>query len=149
MDLYRLFWVVIFFLVGTFIISKVHVANTTASIAALGIICLIYSFLPELHLENQWFQDNYGWIFLVIIAIGVFFYLRSSVFHQGSAVFDILITLFIFLGLSVVYFLVQKKERMSSLMSGVIFSAPLYFLNPLYAIYGFLGFFAVWVSTKV
>jgi hypothetical protein len=87
-------------------------------------------------MENSW----YGPIMFIIAIIGVVFYFIK---HY------ILPTLLIFGGLAVIYYLSQKKERISSIPAGILFAIPLWFINPVYALFGFLGFFSVWFGNRI
>ncbi|MEI8364680.1 MAG: hypothetical protein WCF78_04475 [archaeon] len=132
----KLFWSAIFFGIGVFIVRHFEIGHTNASLVALFLICFLYAFIPDISIDNP----LYGPMMFIIAIIGVVFYFIR---HY------ILPTLLIFGGLAIFYYLSQKKERISSLPAGILFALPLWFINPIYAIFGFLGFFSVWFGEKI
>ena len=132
----KLFWSALFFGIGVYIIKHFQIGHTNASLAALFVICFLYALIPDFNKDNSFF----GLIMVLVAGVGVWFYFVK---HY------ILPTILVFLGLAIVYYLAQKKERMESLFTGVIFSIPLWFINPIYAVFGFLGFFSVWVGNRL
>ncbi len=132
----KLFWSTIFFGIGVFIIKNFQIGHTSAGLVALFVICFLYALIPDFNMQSSWS----GPIMFIIAVIGVVFYFIK---HY------ILPTLLVFAGLAVIYYFAQTKERMSSLPAGIVFAIPLWFINPVYALFGFLGFFSVWLGNKI
>jgi len=132
----KLFWSAIFFGIGVFIIEHFQIGHTNASLVALFVICFLYALLPDFNSDHS----LYAPIMVIVAGIGIAFYFIK---HY------ILPTLLIFTGLAVVYYLAQDKKRMGSLFTGLVLTIPLWFINPIYAFFGFLGFFSTWIGNRI
>lgn len=103
-------------------------------------IFVLFLFLPDISNENNFFNKNQKFIsvILFLIAFGLFLFNKQF-----------LVPLII-IGLTLLFILFTTKTTLfNSISTGIYMAIPLFFINPFYSLFGFLGFLSFWVSTKI
>jgi hypothetical protein len=138
-ELTRLFIALVFF----YLAYRLLIGITALSDIPLFIIIIIfaiYMFLPDISNPNNFFNINKN-----IFAIGILIISLMFLFFTKLSLVSFIIL--ILLGLFTIF--TKNQEFAKSVYGGLIMSIPLYFINPLFFIFGFLGFFSFWISNKL
>ncbi len=128
----------VFYLIYIFLVDFTGLSNIPL-IILIGIFC-IYLFLPDISNDNNLINQNQSILFFLILISSVVVYILTKL---------LLIPIIIFgLGILLI-FLTTKPNLFKSLTTGIYLSAPLFFINPFYFLFAFLGFFTFWLSSRI
>lgn len=89
-------------------------------------IVFIYSQMPDI--DQQGSKIN-NWSNIGLVALGIY-----SIFLKQ---YYVAVAMFVFIG---ILQMVHHRLFIHSIVSGLIFSSPLYFINPIYSIFAFVSY---------
>ncbi|MCK9292628.1 MAG: hypothetical protein WCY27_00420 [archaeon] len=101
---------------------------------------VIYMFIPDMANDSNAIKSNKNQIGLISIIV-IAFILLVSKFIVNGVTFLIIIIIFALL--------IKNRKIFQSFPAGLLLSSPLYFINPIYFIFAFVGFLSFWISNKL
>lgn len=128
----------VFYLFYTMLVDFTALSNIPLVI--LIFIFISFLFLPDVSTENNFINKNQKMfaLLLFLTAIGVYIYTNL-----------LLIPLTIIGFILILIFLTTNPTSFKSITTGIYLSAPLFFINPFYFLFAFLGYLTYFISSKI
>jgi len=123
------------------IITNFMVLDTSQILFSFGIF-LIYSLLPDIDKNNSWIRKQLNQIIILLL---LFFTIVSIVNKDRIA----LVIAAILIISQIVLTLIKHRGPIHSIIFGVIASAPLLFLNPIFFFAGLIGVMTHLLADKI
>ncbi len=92
-----------------------------------------YALLPDVDIPSSKMRRIIGKVFLAVIIASLLIYLKTKTLRLVYIAIALSICLYIL-------WFVKHRGLLHTPVVGVLFSAPLYFIEPWYAVFAFLGF---------
>lgn len=128
----------IFYLIYVILVDSTSLSNIPLVIL-IGIFS-IYLFLPDISHEKNIFNKNKKIITILLFISSFIVYFITNL---------LLIPLLIIAGTLIFIYLTSNSSIHNNITTGLYLSVPLYFINPFYFLFAFLGFLSFWIASKI